>query len=77
MFLYLLALAYFITPKLTIVIGFFYLIFCSIFLLIEYKKYQLIKKKAAAISYDEKFQKFLTKEEKEELDLMFTTGKHK
>ena len=37
----------------------------------------MIKKKAAAISYNEKFQKFLTEEEKEELDLIFTTGKYK
>ena len=77
MFLYFLALAYFFYPTITTVISIFHLIFCSFFLFIEYKKSQLIKKKAAAISYNEKFQKFLTEEEKEELDLIFTTGKYK
>jgi hypothetical protein len=77
MFLYLFALAYLLPPKITLGVSLVYLTIGSIFLLIEYKKSQLRKKKESIISYDERFQKFLTEEEKEELDLMFTTGKHK
>lgn len=77
MLFYLLAIVYLLPPKITISISLIYLILGSIYLLIDYKRSKLLEKKQKNISYDEKFQKFLSEEEKEDVDFMFTTGKHK